>query len=436
MGTSDIIATIMPYLACIATRMQKRYISRWVFCSLFAWLSAVNALAQNTSPKPADQQAKIDETILTAIGLPQPNLTPVNPVTSAKSLAVKLLYDGPNLDGSFLLEITLSKPDRESPLRPAHLMSQSTLHLKSIGPETDALLNLTEAIDGLQIEANLRDVNGNLVLKTSHPIPVLSTDLRILRLIRPELPETNNYESPNFTDVEVIKGKVVLPPDTRVPFGASLHVQLLENALAGGLSMELIAQDSTVIQFENGRFKDGSFNFSLRRGIWDNPNTPDLAFKAWITDSNGRKIFVMNDATGYNGPDIDYAIQLEALKQGKNTKRGLNLPPELMAQTLIQGEAFFDPVNGIPGGARLKIQLKQDRGDFNINPILTEQILLLHRLETKIPFSLTTDSTHFDPYAPAPFLSVEITDSQGRVFYTSGEIRAREDKNFIRLFPR
>jgi len=57
-------------------------------------------------------------------------------------------------------------------------------------------------------------------------------------------------------------------------------------------------------------------------------------------------------------------------------------------------------------------------------------------LETSIPFTLTTDSTHFDPYAPAPFLSVTITDINGRIYYASGDIRAREDKNFIRLFPR
>jgi len=144
----------------------------------------------------------------------------------------------------------------------------------------------------------------------------------------------------------------------------------------------------------------------------------------------------MNEPIGYNGPEIDYSIPLIGLRQGRNTKRGLNLPAELMAQTLVQGEASFDPVNGIPGGARLKVQLKQDRGDFNVNPVLAEQTLLLHRLETKIPFTLTTDSTHFDPYAPAPFLSVSLTDSNGRIYYTSGDIRAREDRNFIRLFPR
>jgi len=208
-------------------------------------------------------------------------------------------------------------------------------------------------------------------------------------------------------------------------------VQLLENALAGALSMELIAQDAQPVQFI-----DGDLRFSLQRGTWDRQDTPDLSFKVWITDRAGRKVFVMKEPIGFNGADIEYSIRLEGLKQGKDTKRGLNLSPDLMAQTLVQGEATFDPVNGVPGGARLKVQLKQDRGDYNKNPVLAEQTLLLREIETKIPFTLTTDSTHFDPYAPAPFLSVAITDINGRIYYSSGDIRAREDKNFIRLYPR
>ena len=106
-----------------------------------------------------------------------------------------------------------------------------------------------------------------------------------------------------------------------------------------------------------------------------------------------------------------------------------------MAQVRVTDEAQVEPVIGLPGQARLHIKLSQDRGDFN-NPILAEQTLLLRGLETRIPFTLTTDSKHFDPYVPAPFLSISLTDSLGRVYYTSGDVRAREKQNFIRLYPR
>ena len=176
--------------------------------------------------------------------------------------------------------------------------------------------------------------------------------------------------------------------------------------------------------------------FEIQRGVYEAQGKTDLMFKAWVADPSGRKIYVMRKAVGYNGAETDYEIPLIALKQGQDTKRGRNLPPELMAQTLVQGEASFDPVNGIPGEARLKITLRQDRGAFNRNPVLAEQTLLLHGMETRIPFALTTDSTHFDPYAPAPFLTVSLTDSRGSVYYTSGEVRAREGRNNLRLYPR
>lgn len=411
--------------------LNGKKITVMMCASLIALIAAPSAVAQNASPIPDAPQKKLEDDILSAIGLPEPKLTPLTPSTSVETLPVKLLYDGPNLEGQFLLEVTLSKPNRELAGQPPQLISQSTIFLKSVEREMDALLNLTEETDGLQIAATLRDSNRNLILETSHPLPVISRDVRILRLSSPLPPDPQSYDIPDFTGVETISGEILLPPKSILPPQSTLHVQLLENALAGALSLELIAQDSRLAFFENGKL-----NFNLERGIWDRDDEPDLSFKAWITDSLGRKIFVMNQPVGYNGSDIKYAIRLEGLKQGRDTKLGLNLHPDLMAQTIIQGEAAFDPVNGIPGGARLKIELKQDRGDFNRNPILAQQTLILRGLETRIAFALTTDSTHFDPYAPAPFLSVALTDSNGRIYYESGDIRAREDNNSVRLFPR
>ena len=125
--------------------MGNQHISRWVFSSLLASMAALlgssSALAQNTSPKPAEPAVKIEDSLLLSIGLPQPNLTPLEPVTNIETLPVNLLYDGPILEGSFLLEISLSKPDRDFPNRPSQLISQSTLHFKTINQETDAILN-------------------------------------------------------------------------------------------------------------------------------------------------------------------------------------------------------------------------------------------------------------------------------------------------------
>lgn len=407
--------------------MWKRSNTALILTGLLA-LFGQQAFAQNASDLPV---ATPSSEVFASIGVPAPEMTPIRNQTSQTALPVKLFYDGPRLSGPFTLTLTVS----QRAALPAALLfkpiSRSTLYLDTFGSETEAVVTLTDVSDGLQIEAVLRDENENLVLETVHPLPVLSRNLRILTLAPPSLPELTPMPIPDFTGLETISGKIILPRITAIPPQSVVHIQLLENALAGGLSLHLAAQDARPAIAENGEI-----TFALQRGIWERRDDPDLAFKAWISDSVGRKIFVMSTPVSYNGPEIEYQLRLDSLKQGKETKRGQNLNPELMAQTLVQGEAQFDPVMGIPGQARLQIKLRQDRGDYNQNPILAEQTLILRGMETRIPFSLTTDSTHFDPYAPAPFLSVSLTDSIGRVYYTSGEVRASEGQNSIRLYPR
>ena len=399
-----------------------------VFLAGVLTLLGPNAFAQNSTDLPA---ADLSNEIFFALGVSPPKLTPIRDRTPQTALPVKLLYGGPTLNGAFTLTITVSerKASHSGPLlRP---VSQSTLYLKTLSSETEAVVTLAEISDGLQIEAALRDENGNLILETVHSLPVLSRDLRILRLAPQNFSEPTLSPTPALTAIETIAGKIMLPHDAALPPHAVLHIQLVENTLAGGLFTRLAAQESRRAIAENN-----AISFTLHRGIWDGRGNPDLAFKAWITDQMGRKIFVMSRPVGYNGPEINYQLRLDSLRQGNETTLGKSLDPELRAQTLVQGEAQFDPVRGIPGRARLKITLRQDRGDYNLNPILAEQTLILRGMETRIPFSLRTDSMHFDPYAPAPFLSVTLTDTVGRVYYASGEIRAREDQNSIRLFPR
>ena len=398
-----------------------------LLCGFFL-VTAAPANAQMTSLKPVKPEDGIETNLLSSIGLAEPQFTPVAPDIHIESLPVKILYDGPKLEGDFIMEVVLSRTENSHDVTQTRPVTKTTLYIPRLTSEIDTLLHLPSDTNGLQLNASIRDSNHNLVLETPFLMPVLSLDTRILRLSAPKPTET---EVPDFTSVETISGQISIPAKSNLPPGSILHIQLLENALAGGVTMELIAETS-----KPARLVDGQLQFELQRGLWDRQDAPDMSLKAWITDRAGRKIFVMNTPAGYNGPDIEYDIKLESLRQGRNTKRGANLSAELMAQTLIQGEATFDPVIGIPGQARLNIKLKQDRGDFNRNPTLAEQTLILRGMETRIPFALTTDSTHFDPYAPAPFLSVSLTDINGRIFYTSGEIRAREDKNFVQLYPR
>lgn len=409
--------------------MKPWHILGLLTVGLLAVANAPQAFAQNSSeiatPKPPTDIYSPNEE---ALGSQQ---TPIQLTSSQTGLPVKVIYDWPNLPGKFNLTLTLSKRAETPQGKQDIILSKSTLFLENLGWETDAIITYPEGENGMRIEAELRDENQNLVLQSAFPLPVLSQELRVLKLTPQSPIENSNYVIPDFTAVETISGKITLPPKSTLTSGSILHVQLLENALAGGLSTEMAAQETRPAILQNGEMK-----FSMRRGLWDRPDQPDLAFNAWITDVQGRKSFVMRKPVGYNGPDVNYSLALDGLKQGTDTKRGRDLNLGAFAQTFVKGEAEFNPVNGIPQQARLNIKLKQDRGDYNQNPILTEQTLIIPSNATRIPFTLVADSVHFDPYVPAPLLSVSLTDRAGRVYYDSGEIRARESDNIVQLFPR
>ena len=107
-----------------------------------------------------------------------------------------------------------------------------------------------------------------------------------------------------------------------------------------------------------------------------------------------------------------------------------------MAQTIIAGDAVYDPNNGIPSGARLKATLSKSVGAFGENRVLSQQTIIVGQQGNRIPFSLAAASTNFDPFIPAPILKLEITDTRGNIYYDSGDISAREGHQTIQLYPR
>ena len=90
----------------------------------------------------------------------------------------------------------------------------------------------------------------------------------------------------------------------------------------------------------------------------------------------------------------------------------------------------------MPRGARLKATLIKSVGAFGENRILAQQTTFIDLdRNNRIPYSLSVPSTNFDPFIPAPVLKLEITDSQGNVYYDSGDISAAEGNQTIQLSP-
>ena len=267
---------------------------------LFGQSALAQVHATDTSPYTPTE-------LLSPIETPASQITEIRSTSLPKGLPVKLFYYGPPVSGQHSLTVTLSRLDKSLPNTNPQPISESTLHVTELSFETDALVTLPKDIQGLQIKAVVRDVNQNLVLKTTSLAPVLDDSVRHLILTTPNSPEnTADIDIPDFTSVETITGKIQLPRNSPSLNGATLHVQLLENALAGGLSIQLAAQDVRPVSIQ-----DGEINFSLQRGLWERQDDPDLAFKAWITDSRGRKVLIMKQPVSYNGPDIEYVLELD-----------------------------------------------------------------------------------------------------------------------------
>lgn len=399
------------------------------------WLGA----AQISSAQDAPQGlGDILQDILNGMETPAPQ----TPIGGQKSVAhVDVTLDLSALktgeDGLQMLEVVALEPD-PSGLKPtpkSRRIGFAQIRLKTDAPSFTLPLALplewAETYPYLMIDAAIRDENDNLIAQSAR-VGIYRGKTPPRLTLNPLASETlGSAETDGPLAFEQISGKVTLSKKELPTRDSRLYVQLLENALAGGTSISIAAERT--LDLPTG---EREIDFTLERAVMDGQPSPDLGFKVWIADWAGRKTHVLKKMVSYNGPETAYEFRLDALRQGEDTKRGRNLNPDLMAQAIVRGEAIFDPSAGIPGQARLKIKLIKDAGRFDRNPVLSEQTLLLHGMETRIPFSLTTESTHFDPFIPAPYLSVSLTDSRGQVYYSSGDIRASEGQNFVRLYPR
>jgi len=302
---------------------------------------------------------------------------------------------------------------------------EQPLQLVLAVPET-----VTRNITHSRITAEVRDPNNNRVMINEREGLYRGTEPPELTLIATGQGFASP-QSPPVTGFEIVSGEVHLSGTQHLTRGGTLTIQLLENSLAGGTSLMIAAEK--ILSIDN---QVPPFKFTLDKGITSSNKDTPLAMKAWITDWAGRKTHIIRKPVPYNGPETDYKLTLDALTQGLNARTGLNLDPTLMAQTIVHGEAIFDPSNGMPNGARLQVTLKKAVSAFGDDRVLSRQTIIVNSSANRIPFSLSTASTNFDPLIPKPILKLEIVDNRGNLFYDSGDIQAREGAQTVQLYSR
>jgi len=364
-----------------------------------------------------------------------PGQTPVYGETGIETIPILIRYDDIDIAKDHILIVTAYKPnDPSGATQKAYMLGQTRLLMTGLEQPLQITIpvprNVTENLTFARITAEVMDQNENQVLTTERDGIYRGVEAPELTL-RPSTRVPTSEARPDFIGFETITGEVSLnDPKARLN-GGTLTIQLLENALAGGTSVTIAAEK--VIPIDNAPLP---IAFKLDRGLTQPSSNIPLAFKAWVNDWAGRKTHVMRTPVPYNGPDIDYKFQLDVLAQGANTRAGRNLDPNLMAQATVSGEALFDARSGMPGDARLKVTLSRAVGAVGENRVLSTQTIILKGFEGRAPFALSTASTNFDPLIPAPLLNLQIIDRNNRVYFDSGDIRAKEGPQTVQLYTR
>jgi len=364
-----------------------------------------------------------------------PGQTPVYGETGIENIPTLIRYDETTDFKGHILIVTAYEPnDPGGATKKARMLGQTGILMTGLQQPLQITIpvprDVTKDLSFSRIRAEVVDENGNQVLITERDGVYRGIESSELILI-PSNTLPAPTPRPNYVSFETISGEISLNDRKARLNGGTLTIQLLENALAGGTSVTIAAEK--VINIDTASLP---IAFALDRGLTQQDRQVPLAFKAWINDWAGRKTHVMRTPVPYNGPDVDYKLKLDVLAQGANTRAGRNLDPNLMAQATVSGEALFDARSGMPSDARLKVTLSRAVGAVGENRVLSTQTIILRGFEGRAPFALSTASTNFDPLIPAPLLNLQIVDRNDRIYFDSGDIRAKEGPQTVQLYAR
>lgn len=403
----------------------------------YMWIILFSLFACAVSQTSHAQKAPLGDILDDIInGRTSPNQTPIYGNTGINTIPVMIRFDVPgHLDDHTLIVSAYTPNDPSGKTIKSQLLGQNRIVLNGVkSPLQFAIATpeiITKNLTHTRITAEIRDENNNRVMTNEREGLYRGTEPPEITLIATGF-VAESIPTPQITGFEVIQGDVFIRNKRHTPAEGFLTLQLIENALLGGTSIT-IAAEKTIPLDKNYP----PYGFNLERGFTTESQKTPLSLKAWITDWAGRKTHVLRTPIAYNGPNSHYKLTLDAITQGLNTEAGRQLDPALMAQTLIQGDAVYDPSSGIPSGARLKATLSKSVGAFGENRVISQQTILMNSQQgSRIPFSLSAASTNFDPFIPAPILKLEILDSRGNIFYDSGDIRAAEGNQTIQLYAR
>ena len=400
------------------------------------WFAIITIILTSLSSSSHAQFEDLGEIIEEIIkGSQIPGQTPIYEDTAIETVPITIIYDVPVPLDDHTITLSAHTPHDPSGIsKHTQLLGQTRLMMNGLSSPLKLGLTIpsamTKDLTFIRISAEIQDTNNNRVMIHEREGIYRGSEPPSLNLISTSQSDPIS-NAPEISGLELINGEVFIRDKARVPNNGTLTIQLSENTLAGGQSLIIAAEKNIPIDQNYPPYA-----FTLERGLVTGNQSNVLSLKAWIADWAGRKTHILREPVSYNGPDTQYKIILDALAQGSQTSAGRHLNPALMAQTIVRGEAVFDPSNGIPTGAKMKVTLNKSIGAFGENTTLATQTIIVNAHDTRIPFSLSTASTNFDPFIPASILKLEILDSRGNIYYDSGDIVAVEGDQLVQLYAR
>lgn len=371
--------------------------------------------------------------------------TPIFGPNPIDNIPVQLRFDippdypqhGENIFDGHYIRLTAHSPiDPQSGIAGSQLLGESRILLTGLTSPLQISIavpqSVTESMPYARINADITDINGNIILSTTNDVHYSYKDPveLILTPHNQSQPQSRSETLPKFSGLEIIKGAVKLgqnPPPFR---GSVMTLQLIETGLVGGRSVTIAAE--TVQNLDR---LTPPYTFEITRGLPQGGDPDPLAFNVWITDWAGRKTHVLPRPVPYNGPDITYSLTLDPIRLGSETKRGQQLEARAQAYNKIAGNIRFNAFKGLPSGAAMHIILLKANDRTGARQEIARSYKPISASQNNVPFELSAPSIYFDPYIPPPLLRITLISSDGRILFDSGEVPASDAFNAVTLAP-
>lgn len=309
--------------------------------------------------------------------------------------------------GEWLVLSAYASPIAEERRNRGELLGETRVLLRGLSAPFYSSVSVpsaaTQSGQPLLINGRIEDHNGVIIWNSAEDSrydPFVLTSVTMSPNTAPQsagdLPQSTAFRA------ETARGHIVISRNEEIFRGAYLTVQLAEAGLAGGQAPALIGATQKEITQNQPPIP---FSFDFR--VPETGNKAPLSLTAFITDWAGRKTHVMANAVDYNGPNYDYRLTLDPMRQGLDVEN-FEFSSQAAIQTQIRVDAMFTANRGLPPGAFLEAKLRSPLGTARPPDNVGFAVVPITQNTGRLSFSVSTPSVNIDPELPNLLMDVTL----------------------------